>query len=80
MGHFWTDLVATKEQGGDYWHGIALSRLSGVALNAGAELVANEDFTKCIKDVVLAKAIEEFNILKPHFQKLSAGKGSQTSK
>ena len=35
---FWCELAADKEQGGDYLHGVFLSRLVEVPLNAGTEM------------------------------------------
>ena len=74
---FWSELAATDEQGGDYRHGVFLSRFAEVCLNAGEELCSNEDFGKCIVPKILDKAKQEFERLKPHLERLNAGKGSQ---
>ena len=61
---FWSELAATDEHGGDYRHGVFLSRFAEVCLNAGRELCSNADFGKCIVPKVLCKAKQEFERLK----------------
>ena len=71
---FYSELAANEAQGGEQRVGIGLSRLCEITLAAINEIENNEDLRKCLKEAVYDKAKEEADTLKPHLQKLNAGK------
>ena len=77
FANFYSELAATEAQGGNYRHGIAISRFAEVALVCLSELKSNENLRKCLKESVLDKAVKEGDELEVHLQRLNAGKGSQ---
>ena len=63
----------------DYRRGVGLSRAAETLLAMGAALDQPVFKQVCQKDI-LAKALREFQTLKPHLEVLNGGKASQTTK
>ena len=75
--HHFSNLAATEETGGDYRIGVGVSQYAETMLAVFKEIQTNNDLRKCVVPTVLRKADHEIEELKPHFEKLNAGKGSQ---
>jgi hypothetical protein len=71
---FFSELAAGADHGGDYRVGIGLSRFAGLCVEVGKELKTNANLRKCLQPKVIEKAVEEFDTLEVHFNRLNAGK------